>query len=107
MKIAYICSPYRAASEAELDNHIEYAQEITKRALAAGYAPITPHLYITQVTNDNIPEERAAGMAAGLELLERCDVVITGGRYGISDGMQAELSRATKLGIEILVDTEL
>lgn len=50
---AYICSPYRARTGAEFDRNIDYAQEITKRALLAGVAPITPHLYITQCLNDD------------------------------------------------------
>ena len=45
---AYICSPYRARTETELDENIDYAQELTRRALIAGVAPITPHLYLTQ-----------------------------------------------------------
>ena len=42
MKV-YVCSPYRAKDGAELDRNIEYAQALTRRALKAGLAPITPH----------------------------------------------------------------
>lgn len=48
MRTVYICSPYRAKDGAELDRHIEYAQALTKQAIEAGLAPITPHLYMTQ-----------------------------------------------------------
>jgi len=94
MVTAYICSPYRAKTDAQLDNHIDYAQQLTSLALAAGIAPITPHLYLTQVTDDNIPEQRENGLRAGRALLEKCDVVIIGNLYGVSEGMQAELELA-------------
>ena len=70
MRTVYICSPYRAKDCAELDRHIEYAQALTKQAIEAGLAPITPHLYMTQCLNEDKPQERAAGMAAGLALLK-------------------------------------
>lgn len=106
MKTAYICSPYRAKDGATLDNHIEYAQEITRKALAAGLAPITPHLYITQVTNDELPKERAQGMAAGIALLKKCDVILIGVRYGISEGMAAEINEAKTAGLQIISNAD-
>ena len=102
MRTVYICSPYRAADSAQLDRNIDYAQALTKRALEAGLAPITPHLYMTQCLNEDKPEERAAGMAAGLTLLKRCDFVIVGVKYGISEGMSAEIAAADAAGIEVV-----
>lgn len=64
MRKVYICSPYRAKDGAELDRNIDYAQQLTRQALEAGLAPITPHLYMTQCMDDKKPEERARGMAA-------------------------------------------
>lgn len=81
MKKVYICSPYRAKDGAELDRNIDYAQQLTRQALEAGLAPITPHLYMTQCMDDKKPEERARGMAAGLALLKGCDFVIAGVRH--------------------------
>lgn len=100
MRKAYICRPYRAKDSAELDRHIDYAQEVTRLALMAGYAPITPHLYLTQCLDEREPRERAAGMRAGLELLKGCDCIIVGGKYGISEGMEQEIGAAERLGIE-------
>lgn len=77
MKV-YVCSPYRAKDGAELDRNIEYAQALTRRALKEGLAPITPHLYITQCLDEKKPQERAQGLAAGLELLKGCDFMIVG-----------------------------
>lgn len=102
MRKVYICSPYRAKDGAQLDRNIDYAQALTKRALEAGLAPITPHLYMTQCLNEDKPEERAAGMAAGLTLLKSCDFVIVGVKYGISEGMSAEIAEADAAGIEVV-----
>ena len=102
MRTVYICSPYRAADSAQLDRNIDYAQALTKQAIEAGLAPITPHLYMTQCLNEDKPEERAAGMAAGLTLLKRCDFVIVGVKYGISEGMSAEIAAADVAGIEVV-----
>ena len=96
MRKVYICSTYRAKDGAQLDRNIEYAQALTKRALEAGLAPIT------QCLNEDKPEERAAGMAAGLTLLKSCDFVIVGVKYGISEGMSAEIAAADAAGIEVV-----
>ena len=102
MRKVYICSPYRAKDGAQLDRNIDYAQALTKQAIEAGLAPITPHLYMTQCLNEDKPEERAAGMAAGLTLLKGCDFVIVGVKYGISEGMSAEIAAADAAGIEVV-----
>ena len=102
MRTVYICSPYRAKDSAQLDRHIDYAQELKRQALEAGLAPITPHLYMTQCLNEDKPQERAIGMEAGLALLKHCDFVIAGVKYGISEGMSREIQTADVLGIEVV-----
>lgn len=102
MRKVYICSPYRAENSIQLDRNIDYAQMLTKQALEAELAPITPHLYMTQCLDDKKPEERAAGLAAGLALLKSCDFVMVGVKYGISEGMSREIQTANKLGIEVV-----
>lgn len=87
---------------AELDRNIDYAQQLTRQALEAGLAPITPHLYMTQCMDDKKPEERARGMAAGLALLKGCDFVIAGVKYGITEGMDREIHTANMLGIAVI-----
>lgn len=102
MRKVYICSPYRAKDSAELDRNIDYAQALTRQALNAGLAPITPHLYMTQCLDEDKPEERAQGMAAGLAILGTCDFVLAGVRYGISEGMRQEIAAADAAGIEVV-----
>ena len=96
MKTAYICSPYSGDTK----RNKQYARELTAHAIQLGYAPITPHLYITGCLDDNEPEERELGLTVALELLNKCDVIYIGDTYGISDGMEREIFRARRLGLE-------
>ena len=99
MQVAYICSPYRAKDKKTLKRNKKYARDITRIAIDCGLAPVTPHLYITKVVDDNDKEDRYTGLRAGLELLARCDIVMYGSRYGISEGMAGELQEARARGI--------
>lgn len=101
MKLVYICSPYRATDAEVLKRNIEYAKELTRAALLRGECPVTPHLYMTQCLNEDIEVERHTGMAAGADILRRCDLVIVGMRYGISEGMAAEIQCAKDCGIPV------
>lgn len=101
MKLVYICSPYRAKDDAELDRNIDYAQALTRAVLLRGECPVTPHLYMTQCLDEDKPEEREIGLAAGTEILKKCDEVFVGAKYGISAGMKAELKAAAEAGIHI------
>lgn len=98
----YICSPYRGNVFERIRNR-RYARYLTKKAIRMGYAPITPHLYITQVLNDKIPEERKQGLEAGLKLLKPCKYILIGGKYGISEGMKAEIEEAAAAGKKIIM----
>ena len=98
MKIAYICSPYRG----DIERNKLYARFVTLWAIKQGYTPITPHLYITECLNDDMPRQRCLGLAVGQALLNKCDILICGTRYGITEGMTEELRLANKLKIKII-----
>ena len=97
-KLAYICSPYRG----DVKRNKEYAREITRIAITHGFIPVTPHLYFTEALDDNVPEERELGLAAGIELLKRCDFIIIGEKYGVSEGMSNELHTALENDVRFL-----
>lgn len=101
MRRVYICSPFRAANEDERRRNIDYAKELTRRAVNDGCAPFTPHLYLPQVLDDTSREERQKGVSAGMAFLDICDEVLVGERYGISVGMKKEICRAKKRGIPV------
>ena len=93
MKTAYICSPYKG----ETEMNVEYAKELTKEAIKRGYAPVTPHLYLTQCLDDNKTKERELWLDIALSLVEKCDTILIGTKYTISEGMRKEIQIAYEL----------
>ena len=97
----YICSPYRGATKEEVEKHIGYAKELARTVLLHGFGVIAPHLYMPNCLDDSNSEERKRGLEASLEILKKCDVVYVGQKFGISEGMAAEIKEAEKLGISV------
>lgn len=64
------------------------------------------HLYLTEATDDTNPEERVRGMAAGMKILENCKYILIGDRYGISEGMKAEMTFAAVKGKIMLYEKD-
>ncbi len=100
--LLYVCSPYRGDTK----RNKEYARKLTRAALDNGFIPVTVHLYLTEATDDTNPEERVRGMAAGMKILENCKYILVGDRYGISEGMKAELTFAAVKGKIMLYEKE-
>lgn len=100
--LLYVCSPYRG----EIRRNKEYARELTREAINRGFAPVTVHLYLTEVLDDNKPKERNRGMAAGQEILKRCGYILLGDRYGISEGMKEEITLAALKGLTMLYEKD-
>ena len=90
MQLVYVCSPYSG----DVKRNKEYARMIAKSVIEGGCVPIVPHLYITEILNDDVPEERSQGMKICMDLVEKCDMVFVGQRYGITDGMKQEIAKA-------------
>lgn len=61
---------------------------------------------MTEVTDDQNPEERRRGMAAGMAILESCKYILVGDKYGISEGMKAEMTIAALKGIIMLYEKD-
>ncbi len=101
-KLVHVCSPYRG----ETKRNTAYARELTRKVLEYGYTPITPHLYLTQVLDDEKPEERKLGLLAGQNLLKHCGYILIGSKYGISEGMQQEIVIAREVGVKELALTK-
>lgn len=100
--LLYVCSPYRGDTK----RNKEYARKLTRTALDNGFIPVTVHLYLTEATDDTNQEERVRGMAAGMKILENCKYILVGDRYGISEGMKAELTFAAVKGKIMLYEKD-
>lgn len=85
-KKIFICSPYRGRVEENKKNAVSYAR-ITAMS---GDVPIVPHLYFPSFLDDNIPNERNKGVAAGLGNVQKLrDGEPLGSRVNARDEFEA------------------
>jgi hypothetical protein len=92
VKSVFICSPYRGNTELNTAR----AQRYCRYAYTQGVVPFAPHLHNTQFLEEDIPEEREAGIRMGLEFLAKCDELwVFGDR--LSEGMQLEIKGGLQL----------
>lgn len=94
-RMVYIASAMRGDIEWNLKKAAAYCQA----AAESGVIPIAPHLYFSSYLDDRIPEERAAGMEMGLQILKRCDELWVFGTP--TEGMRGEIKLAKSLNIPI------
>lgn len=109
MKKVFICSPYRPTGqnpEAERKRNVERAQTACRLAIDAGYLPLAPHLYFTQMLNDDQLFERFIGMAYGSLWLDEADEMWVIGT-DLSEGMKQELEYARKKNIPVKMKKNL
>jgi len=71
--------------------------------LRKGEAPLASHLLYTQpeVLRDDVEEERAMGIAAGLQWGAICDYVVVYTDLGISKGMKLSVEMYREMNKEI------
>lgn len=79
MKKVYICSPCRG----DYENNIQRAKEYSRAAVEKGVIPVTPHIYLTQFMDDNVPEERE--LALKIELAKAHGIPVRNGFEAISE----------------------
>jgi hypothetical protein len=96
MKRVILESPYAG----NIEKNIFYAKLCIKDMLKRGEAPIASHLLFTQpgILDDNNPEERKLGIAAGLAWLPVADLQAFYVDYGMSNGMVAAFKKAQDEG---------
>ena len=54
----------------------------------------------TECLNDNEPLARDLGQVTAIQLLKKCDAIYIGRKYGVSEGMKAEIIIARSLEME-------
>ena len=97
MKKVYICSPCRG----DYETNIQRAKEYSRAAVEKGVIPVTPHIYLTQFMDDNVPEERELALKIGSELVLGCSELWAFGIDHPSAGMAAEIELAKAHGIPV------
>ena len=96
-KPVYVCSPCRGDYEHNLQRAREYCREIALEH--PDVVPVAPHIYLTQFLDDTVPEERALGLGLDIDLLKLCEEIWVYGADNPSEGMQAEIEYARRVGI--------
>lgn len=99
--IVYICSPLSAPTKEGIRQNMEKAAHYAHLVSGTfGCRAIAPHSFLPEYLDDNIPEEREAGLAFGLDLLKLSKAVIVCGSR-ISSGMRGEIKMAGELHIPV------
>lgn len=103
MRRVILESPYRGITEMAIARNVTYARAAVRDCLLRDEAPLASHLLYTQrgVLRDEVPDERALGIAAGLAWAEHAEAMVVYVDNGISDGMQKAIEHAGALGLSI------
>jgi hypothetical protein len=98
-RLVILESPFAGDVEA----NIEYARACVRDSLLRGEAPIASHLLYTQpgVLNDDLPDERQHGIAAGLAWKRVAQASVVYVDRGISRGMEYGMEAARAQGLPI------
>lgn len=96
MRLVIVESPYAG----DVERNTRYARAALADCLRRGEAPFASHLLYTQpgVLDDDVPHDRAGGIAAGLAWGEKADATIVYMDLGISSGMRVGIERARRDG---------
>jgi hypothetical protein len=100
MRLVIVESPYAARGLEGLQANIDYARQCLAGCLRRNESPLASHLLYTQpgILDDNIPSERALGIAAGLAWGRIADATVVYIDRGISPGMREGIARAKTEG---------
>ena len=97
MRRVILESPYRGDVVANL----AYARKCLRDCLERGEAPIASHLLFPGALDDEKPEERKLGIAAGLAWIAVADAMVVYIDLGISEGMHHAMSTAYRTGLSV------
>lgn len=99
MRLVIIESPY-AGKPREVKRNLEYLRAAMADCLRRGEAPYASHALYTQpgVLDDNVAEERALGIEAGLAWGAKAQATVVYIDRGLSSGMRAGIARAEAEG---------
>lgn len=97
-----VISPWRTNSEHTVEEHREFLRKIMHTLHTAGFAPYAPHAEILLgALDDNVAEEREAGICHGLAIGRMLDYAFIFTEMGLSDGMIEEINFYMESGVEL------
>lgn len=77
MKLVMVESAFASNDRYSQEENVAFARAVCRYITKRGHAPFASHLFYTQpgILDDNVPEERAHGIAAGLAWAEHADEI--------------------------------
>lgn len=102
-RLVIVESPFDATTQIGRSTNVAYARACVRHALLVGDAPIASHLLYTQpgILDDDVPEERGIGIAAGLVWLAVAHATVVYIDRGISDGMYVGIEAAIEARVPV------
>lgn len=96
-------SPFASPSASGRGLNQLYGRAALRDSLLRGESPMASHMLYAQtfVLDDDDPDERALGMAAGQSWLPFVEKVVVYVDRGISEGMREGIVRARELGVTV------
>lgn len=85
-----------------VERNTEYARAAMLDSLSRGESPLVSHLLYTQVLDDQNPNERALGIAAGHGWIEHADAMVVYHDLGVSLGMWIAIQKAEDMGLLVV-----
>jgi len=98
MRVIYIAGPFRGASAWAVHQNIERAEALAYQVWEAGFVALCPHNN-TRHFDGTLTDE--VWLKGDLELLSRCDAVLTVPGWQSSRGTVAEVEYAQQLGLPV------
>lgn len=103
-RLVVVESPFAGLDAADRQDNIDYARACIRDSLLRGECPIASHLLYTQpgILDDDLSDERAMGIRAGLAWLRVASASVCYFDRGISTGMSEGLKAAREAGVPII-----
>jgi len=104
--LIYFCSPFAGPDQIR---NVTWARDSCRKIALAGATPFAPHLFFPLFLDDTKPEQRARGIAAGLEIMHAtADEVwfyLPPWRSTMSNGMVQEHKAAWDAELTVVIIT--
>lgn len=98
MDLLYVAGPYRAPTERGLIENIRMAEAIAFQLWHMGFAVICPHLNTAHFGGE---DDDSLWLDGDLEMIRRCDALVTVPVWEHSDGTQQEVWWANWWGLPV------
>jgi len=95
--VAFVCSPYNAYSQSEIELNVTIARMMARRLWKNGYAVICPQSNSSFFGGEDIKENNF--YKGYEEILRRCDAIKVAVEWRTSEGCRREVKLAKELGL--------